>query len=255
MPKSVHVTARHVIRHILDERHTFTWHMHSFLHNDTTYLFNFSMILFPARYNPAPIYVNLSVVLWPNSQIFTGYEPKHLADKHNTEEKHFAEDQDLAEHEDLRVKPLTFHRLSTASTCGAAESIATPPLESDSDYEQIRALLALQLYMQEREANADRPQVYHSVRENLISSSSQDPKSTGRPVALFSRKKQVESRNAIQELTSQIQELQERVNCMNDSRECQDRESMCSEKLSHVPSQPAVVPSPRSMLRREKHAT
>ena len=51
---------------------------------------------------------------------------------------------------------------------------------------KISALLASPLYLQEREANADRSQVYHSVRENWMSSSSQDPKSTGKPVVLFS---------------------------------------------------------------------
>ena len=35
---------------------------------------------------------------------------------------------------------------------------------------------------------------------------------------------------------------------MNDSKEFQDVESVCSGKLSRVPSQPAVVPSPRGML-------
>ena len=62
----------------------------------------------------------------------TGYEPKHLAEnKHLTEDKQFAEDQGLAEHEDLRVKPFVFHRPSMASTYDSAESIATPPPESD----------------------------------------------------------------------------------------------------------------------------
>ena len=64
----------------------------------------------------------------------------------------------------------------------------------------------------------------------------------------FSRNELRESHATIQELTSQIQGLQERMNCMSDSREFQDVESICSGKLSHVPSQPAVVPSPRSML-------
>ena len=36
------------------------------------------------------------------------------------------------------------------------------------------------------QANAERSQVYHSARKNLMSSSSQDPISTERPVALFS---------------------------------------------------------------------
>ena len=45
------------------------------------------------------------------------------------------------------------------------------------------------LYLQEREANAERSQVYHSERENLMPSSSQDPIDTGKFVALFSSKK------------------------------------------------------------------
>ena len=105
----------------------------------------------------------------------TGYEPEHLT-----------EDKDHAEHEDLRVKPFFFHRQRTASTYVSAESIATLPPESDLDDEQIRALLASPLYLQEREANAVRSQVYHSEREHLMSSSSQDPISTGKPVAVFS---------------------------------------------------------------------
>ena len=107
-----------------------------------------------------------------------------------TEDKHLSEYQDLAEHEDLRVKPLFFHRPSIASTCDSAESIAISPLDSDLDDDQVRALLASPLYLQEREVNAERSQVYNSARENLTSSSSQDPISTGRPGALlFSSKK------------------------------------------------------------------
>ena len=52
-----------------------------------------------------------------------------------------------------------------------------------------------------------------------------------------------------QGLTSQIQELQERMNCLSDSGEFQKVEPTFSGKFSHVPSQQAVVPSPRSMLR------
>ena len=73
-----------------------------------------------------------------------------------------------------------------ASTLDSAESIATPP-ESDFDDEQLRALLASPLYLQERGASAERSQVHHSERENLMSSSYQDPTSTGKPVAVFSR--------------------------------------------------------------------
>ena len=39
---------------------------------------------------------------------------------------------------------------------------------------------------------------------------------------------------------------------MDDSREFQDVESICNRELSHVPSQRAVVPSPRSMLSRDQ---
>ena len=41
------------------------------------------------------------------------------------------------------------------------------------------------------------------------------------------------------------------MNYMNDSRELHVVESICSGKLSHVPSQPAFVPSPGGMLRRD----
>ena len=59
------------------------------------------------------------------------------------------------------------------------------------------------------------------------------------------------NRATFQELTSQIQELHERMNFLNDSREFQDVDSTCSGKLSDVLSQSAVVPSRRSMLRRD----
>ena len=54
-----------------------------------------------------------------------------------------------------------------------------------------------------------------------------------------------ENHDAIQKLISQIQELQDRVNCTSDSGEFQW-------KKSHDPSQPAVIPGPRSMLSRDK---
>ena len=68
----------------------------------------------------------------------------------------------------------------------------------------------------------------------------------------FSVRKLRESHDTIQKLTSQIQELQERVNCMNDPGEFQDIESNYNGKFAHVPSQPALVPSPRSMLSRDQ---
>ena len=59
-----------------------------------------------------------------------------------------------------------------SSTQDSIESIATLQ-EANLDDEQIRALLALPPYLPEREASAERSQVYHSVREGLMHSSSQ----------------------------------------------------------------------------------
>ena len=94
----------------------------------------------------------------------TGYEPK-----------------DLAENDDLCVKPLFFHRPCISWTYDSAENIATPPPESDLDDEQIRALLASRLYLKgEKQVRTE--------KENLVSSSSEVPKSSEKPVPLFSSK-------------------------------------------------------------------
>ena len=75
------------------------------------------------------------------------------------------------------------------STYGSAESIATPPPDSDLDDEQIRNVLASPLYSQEKEASADRSRVYHSFRENSVSSSSHFREGAGKPAAVFSHKR------------------------------------------------------------------
>ena len=59
-----------------------------------------------------------------------------------------------------------------------------------------------------------------------------------------------ENHETIQKLTSQ---LHEQTNSMNDSGEFQEVESNYSGGLSHVSSQPAMIPSSRSMLSRDKH--
>ena len=56
----------------------------------------------------------------------------------------------------------------------------------------------------------------------------------------------------IQRLTSQLQEVQEQMNSMNDSGEFQEVESKYSGRLSYISSQPAMIPSSRSMLSRDK---
>ena len=68
----------------------------------------------------------------------------------------------------------------------------------------------------------------------------------------ISRRKLVEDRNTILELTGKIQEVQNEINCMNDSRDFQDAESVRSGQ-SHVTSQPVFFPphpDPGGMLRR-----
>ena len=69
----------------------------------------------------------------------------------------------------------------------------------------------------------------------------------------FSLQKLGESHDTIQRLTSQLQEVQEQMNSMNDSGEFQEVASNESGRLSHVPSQPEVIPSCSSVLRRDKH--
>ena len=86
----------------------------------------------------------------------------------------------------LLVKPVFCHTPSMTSTYDSAESIATPPLDSDLDDEQIRSMLASPLYLQEREASADRSRVYHSYNESSVSSSSHFRASAGRFAAVFS---------------------------------------------------------------------
>ena len=34
-PKIIHTIVQHVVQYTFDEQHTFTWHLHSFFHNDT----------------------------------------------------------------------------------------------------------------------------------------------------------------------------------------------------------------------------
>ena len=60
----------------------------------------------------------------------------------------------------------------------------------------------------------------------------------------FRRRRLIEDRDTVLELTAKIQELQNEVNCMNDLRDFKDAESVRSES-SHVPRQPASFPSYR----------
>ena len=68
----------------------------------------------------------------------------------------------------------------------------------------------------------------------------------------IARRKLIEDRDTILELTGKTQELQNEINCMNDSRDFQDAESVRSGQ-SHVASQPVFFPphpNPGGMLSR-----
>ena len=60
----------------------------------------------------------------------------------------------------------------------------------------------------------------------------------------ISRRRLIEDRDTILELTGKIQELQNEINCMSDSRDFQDAESVRSGQ-SHLPSQPVFFPPVR----------
>ena len=68
----------------------------------------------------------------------------------------------------------------------------------------------------------------------------------------ISRRRFIEDRDTVLELTARIQELQNEVNCVNDSRDFEDAEPVRS-GVSHIPSQPAFFPpfpDPGGMLSR-----
>ena len=61
-----------------------------------------------------------------------------------------------------------------------------------------------------------------------------------------------EDHETIQQLISKLQQMQEQKNSMSDSGDFQEVESNYSGRLSHVSNQPAMIPSSRSMLNRDK---
>ena len=87
------------------------------------------------------------------------------------------------------IKLMFFHKPSMTSTYDTSESIATRPPESDLDDDPIQNMLASPLYFFEREASADRSLVYHSFRQNSLSSSSRFRASAERPAAVFSHER------------------------------------------------------------------
>ena len=129
----------------------------------------------------------------------TGYEPDRTVDnsivtgqeiEHSTEDSQIPEVEDKGQRVDIRSVPFIKNRSLLSSSQDSIESLAAPQ-EADWDDEQVRALLASPRYLLEREASAERFQIYHSEREGLMSSSSQSLNfvSTGKPVAWLSPQK------------------------------------------------------------------
>ena len=108
------------------------------------------------------------------------------------------------------------------------------PLAGDEHLRRYQQLLHEQLLEQNRdlrEAHVKRLNEMEEVK-----------RFQGSTFDTFSRRKFIEDRDTIFELTAKIQELQNEVNCMNDSRDFKDAESVQSGQ-SHVTSQPVLFPT------------
>ena len=95
-------------------------------------------------------------------------------------------------------------------------------------------------------------QELREAREKSLNEMEELKRFQGSTFDTISRRKLVEDRDTILELTGKIQELQNEVNCMNDSTDFQDAESVRSGQ-SHVTSQPVCFPphpNPGGMLSR-----
>ena len=123
----------------------------------------------------------------------TGYDPNKVVDGFNpivTEQESVQsiEESQVQEIEDKFSLPCNL----LSSTQDSIESLATLQ-EADLEDEQIRALLAPPWYLPEREASAERSQIYHSGGEGLVSSSSQSLNmfGTGKRVVWLSHQKRM----------------------------------------------------------------
>ena len=117
-------------------------------------------------------------------------------------------------------------------------------LEGDEQYRRDQLLLHEQLLEQNR--------YFREAHIKSLNEMEELKRFEGSTFDTISRRKLIEDRDTILELTAKIQELQNEVDCMNDSRDFKDAESVRS-GLSHVPSQPTLLPpfrDPGGMLRR-----
>ena len=117
-------------------------------------------------------------------------------------------------------------------------------LAGDEQLRRDRQLLHKQLLEQNRELREAHVKSVNEMEELK--------RFQGSTFDTISRRKLIEDRDTILELTAKIQEQQNEVNCMNDSRVFKDAESVRS-GLSHATSQPALFPpfrDPGGMLSR-----
>ena len=115
----------------------------------------------------------LSLAVLPDKVLFTGFGAT-----------------DLVEVSSTGVTPVLIpRRASIGSTCNSGEDIAATPAASEVDETQIMGLLVSPLYTQKREASADPPRIFHSNKENSVSSPSHIRASTGKPATVYSHKK------------------------------------------------------------------
>ena len=106
-------------------------------------------------------------------------------------------------------------------------------LAGDEQLRRDQQLLHVQFMEQNRE--------FREAHEKSLNEMEELKRFQGSTFETISRRKLIEDRDTILELTGNIQELQNETNCMNDSRDFKDAESVRS-GLSHFPSQPALLP-------------
>ena len=117
-------------------------------------------------------------------------------------------------------------------------------LQETNNFDRDQQLLHEQLLEQNRDLR--------ETHEKSLNEMEELKRFQGSTFDTISRRKLVEDRDTILELTAKIQKLQNEINCMNDSRDFKDAESVRSVQ-SHVTNQPAFFPphpDPGGMLSR-----
>ena len=142
-------------------------------------------------------------------------------------------------HSFLKVESLGWNQLKGYDSqklnkvIGSQREEINRALQGDEQHRRDQLLLHSQLLEQNRDLR--------ETHEKSLNEMEELKRFQGSTFDTISRRKLVEDRHTILELTAKIQELQNEVNCMNDSRDFQDAESARSGQ-SHVTSQPVFFP-------------